>query len=41
MNHGNYSLYEPAEMVPENKAAFRKILANLRAQYTFNPELFE
>jgi hypothetical protein len=41
MNHGNYSLYEPAEMVPENKEAFRRILANLRDQYTFNPELFE
>jgi hypothetical protein len=41
MNHGNYSLYEPAEMVPENKEAFRRILANLRDQYTFNPELFD
>lgn len=41
MNHGNYSLYEPVEMVPENKEAFRSILANLRAQYTFNPEIFE
>lgn len=41
MNHGNYSLYEPVEMVPENKEAFRRILANLRTQYTFNPEIFE
>ena len=41
MNHGNYSLYEPVEMVPENKEAFRRILSNLRAQYTFNPEIFE
>lgn len=41
MNHGNYSLYEPVEMVPENKEFFRRILANLRQQYTFNPELFE
>lgn len=41
MNHGNYSLYEPVEMVPENKEAFRRILANLRAEYTFNPEIFE
>jgi hypothetical protein len=40
MNHGNYSLYEPTEMVPENKDAFRRILSNLRDQYTFNPELF-
>lgn len=41
MNHGNYSLYEPVEMVPENKEAFRRILANLRAQYTFNPDIFD
>lgn len=41
MNHGNYSLYEPVEMVPENKEAFRRILANLRARYTFNPKLFD
>lgn len=41
MNHGNYSLYEPTEMVPENKEMFRSILSGLRAQYTFNPEIFE
>ncbi|MGQ3081336.1 MULTISPECIES: anticodon nuclease [Alphaproteobacteria] len=41
MTHGNYSLYEPVEMVPENKEYFRRILANLRRQYTFNPDLFE
>ena len=41
MNHGNYSLYEPVEMVPENKDAFRRILGNLRERYRFNPELFE
>lgn len=41
MTHGNYSLYEPVEMVPENKEYFRRILAHLRQQYTFNPELFE
>jgi hypothetical protein len=35
-----HSLYEPVEMVPENKEAFRRILANLRAQYSFNPEIF-
>lgn len=40
MTHGNYSLYEPVEMVPENKEFFRSILAHLRQQYTFNPELF-
>lgn len=41
LNHGNYSLYEPVEMIPENKEFFRRILANLRQQYTFNPELFD
>jgi AAA domain len=41
LNHGNYSLYDPVEMVPENKEFFRRILANLRAQYRFNPELFD
>lgn len=41
MNHGNYSLYEPVEMVPENKEFFRRILSDLRARYTFNPELFD
>lgn len=41
MTHGNYSLYEPVEMVPENKEYFRRILADLRQEYTFNPELFE
>lgn len=41
MTHGNYSLYEPIEMVPENKEYFRRILANLRQKYTFNPEIFE
>jgi len=41
MNHGNYSLFEPMEMVPENKEYFRRILSGLREQYTFNPELFE
>ena len=41
MTHGNYSLYEPVEMVPENKDYFRRILTNLRTRYTFNPELFD
>ena len=41
MNHGNYSLYEPVEMGPENKEYFRRMLADLRSRYTFNPELFE
>jgi len=40
MSHGNYSLYEPQEMLEENKAYFRKILNDFMNRYTFNPELF-
>jgi AAA domain len=41
MNHGDHSLFEPAEMVPENKEFFRRMLTKLREDYPFNPELFE
>ena len=41
LNHGKYSLFEPQEMVPENKSIFRKMLDNLIEKYQFNPELFE
>lgn len=41
MNHGDHSLFEPVEMVPENKEFFRNMLAKLREEYPFNPELFE
>ena len=40
LSHGNYSLFEPQEMVEENKAYFRKILADFMNRYAFNPELF-
>ena len=40
LSHGNYSLYEPQEMLEENKEYFRKILADFKKLYTFNPELF-
>ena len=39
-SHGNYSLYEPIEMLPENKEYFRKILSDFMNNYRFNPELF-
>lgn len=39
-SHGNYSLFEPREMVKDNKQLFKKILDNFRANYQFNPELF-
>lgn len=41
MNHGAYSVFEPVEMVPENKVLFREMLADLRERYTFDPTLFE
>ena len=40
LSHGNYSLYEPKEMLPENKEYFRKILRDFMNNYRFNPELF-
>ena len=40
MSHGNYSLFEPTEMVPENKEYFRRILNDFRVRFPFNPDLF-
>lgn len=40
MSHGDYSLYEPREMMEENKAHFRKIFCAFLNRYPFNPELF-
>jgi wobble nucleotide-excising tRNase len=40
LSHGNYSLYEPVEMLEENKEHFRKILRDFMNDYKFNPELF-
>jgi hypothetical protein len=40
LSHGNYSLYEPREMLEENKQYFRKILHDFIARYPFNPALF-
>jgi AAA domain len=39
LSHGSYSLYEPREMLDENKQYFRKILYDLTSRYAFNPEL--
>ncbi len=41
MSHGNYSLYEPIEMLEENKALFQTILEDFRKNFPFNPETFE
>jgi len=40
LSHGNYSLYEPQEMLEENKSYFKKILDDFMSRYSFNPELF-
>jgi wobble nucleotide-excising tRNase len=40
LSHGNYSLYEPREMLEENKVYFKKILDDFLNQYPFNPDLF-
>lgn len=40
LSHGNYSLYEPQEMLPENKEYFGRILREFLSRYDFNPELF-
>jgi hypothetical protein len=40
MSHGNYSLFDPKEMVEENKEHFRRILNNFLEDYNFNQKLF-
>ena len=40
LSHGNYSLYEPQEMLEENKSYFRKILHDFIQRYPFDPDLF-
>ncbi len=41
LSHGNYSLFEPQEMLEENKRHFRKILHEFIKRHPFNPELFQ
>lgn len=40
LSHGNYSIFEPKEMVEDNKDAFNDILERYMSLYRFNPELF-
>ena len=40
LSHGNYSLFEPVEMMEENKQIFRKILNGFMNEYRFNQEIF-
>lgn len=41
LNHGGYSLYEPKEMLEENKKYFIQIFNNYLKNYKFNKNLFE
>jgi len=40
LSHGKYSLYEPQEMLDENKGHFRMMLAVFTERFVFNPERF-
>lgn len=40
LSHGDYSLFEPMQMMDENKQYFKTILSDFMANYRFNPELF-
>ena len=40
MSHGSYSLYEPQEMLEENKRYFRKILHDFISRRPLSPTLF-
>lgn len=40
LTHANYSLYEPIEMLDDNKNLLRQILTAFTKNYKFNPELF-
>ncbi|WP_338438755.1 AAA family ATPase [Synechococcus elongatus] len=39
LSHGNYSFYDPVEMLPDNKEFFEKILTDFLQFYSFNSEL--
>lgn len=39
-SHGKYSLYEPKEMMEDNKELFKQILSAFIKNYKFNPSLF-
>lgn len=41
LNHGAYSLFEPVEMLDENKEFFKKVLKDFMDNYRFNPKIFE
>jgi hypothetical protein len=40
MSHGDYSLYEPREMMPENKEHFGRAMRQFISAHPFSPTLF-
>jgi hypothetical protein len=40
LSHGDYALYEPREMMPENKEHFRRALRQFISKHPFSPTLF-
>ena len=40
MSHGDYSLYEPREMMQENKDHFGRVLRQFISRHPFSPALF-
>lgn len=40
MSHGDYSVYEPSEMMEENKLHFGRVFYEFISAYPFNPALF-
>jgi len=40
MSHGDYSLYEPRELMPENKEHFGRVLRQFLSNHPFSPTLF-
>lgn len=38
LSHGKYTLFDPKEMVDDNKALFKKILDNFIKHYRFNTD---
>jgi len=41
LSHGSYSIFEPLEMVEDNKRIFREILDGFMELYKFNEDLFK
>ena len=40
MSHGDYSLYEPRDMLPENKEHLGRALRQFISTHPFSPALF-